>query len=123
MEHFYAIIGTSRNTCGGVRWAVTANNTEAGVISLARAECNRVGECLEDIAGIKSVGINPDEDGDFESFAWEREWGEGEEFAIAVEKLMDDGRTFRLFNDASAFVMEAEEIGLGDRARELVGGV
>ncbi len=122
MTYYYAIIGTSRNACGGVRWAATANNTETDIIGWARSECAKSGESLEALAGIKSVGINPDADGDFESFEPEREWAEGEEFAVAVEKLNDDGRTFRLFTDASAFVMEADEVGLGDKARALALG-
>lgn len=121
---YFAIIGTSRNAFGGVRWTVTGFNSQKDIIGYALTECNRSGESLEDLAGIKMVGVNPDEDGDFESFEPSRAFADGEEFNVALEKLNDDGRTYNVFDDSDSaavaeFIEQADTIGLGDEAREL----
>lgn len=122
---YFAIIGTSRNACGGVRWVATAYNSESDIIGFASAECGLEGTSLEEIAGIEWVGVNPDEDGDFESFEPARAFADGEEFQAAITKLNDDGRTYSIFNDSSTtevadFIEDADRVGLGDRAKELV---
>ena len=121
---YFALIGTSRNACGRVRWAVTGFNSQKDIIGLASEECNRAGKSLEDLAGIEMVGVNPDEDGDFESFEQSRAFADGEEFNVALEKLNDDGRTYSIFDDSDAaavaeFIEQADAVGLGDRARAL----
>lgn len=120
---YFAIIGTSRAAYGGVRWTLTPYNSEADIISFAWNECARTGESLESIAGIGSKTIN--EGTDDEQIVNEREFNEGEEFQAALAKLNDDGRTYSIYNDADPdqvkdFIEEAERIGLGERARELV---
>lgn len=123
MKHYFAIIGTSRAAYGGVRYTLTPYNSEADIIGFAYAECARSGESLESIAGIGSKTIN--EGTDDEQIVDEREFTEGEEFQAALTKLNDDGRTYSIFNDSDQeevadFIAEADRIGEGARARELV---
>lgn len=123
--HYFAIIGTSSAAYGGVNWSITAYNSKDDIIGYASEECNRAGSSLEDVAGIKWIGVNPDADGDFESFEPEREFAEGEEFQAALTKLNDDCRTYKIFDDSNKeeideFLMEAEAISLGEHAAELV---
>lgn len=122
---YFAIIGTSRNAFGGVRWTVTAYNSESDIIGYANDECGRSGESLESLAGIEWVGVNPDEDGDFETFEPARPFAEGEKFQTALAKLNDDGRTYNIFNDSKPeeikeFLEQANAIGLSEKAQELV---
>jgi|APLak6261699311_1056244.scaffolds.fasta_scaffold00140_20 hypothetical protein len=123
--HYFAIIGTSSAGYGGVRWSITAYNSKDDIIGYASEECNRAGSSLEDVAGIKWIGVNPDEDGGFESFEPEREFAEGELFQAALTKLNDDCRTYKIFADSNQqeiddFLMEAEAAGHGEKAAELV---
>jgi hypothetical protein len=123
--HYFAIIGTSSAAYGGVRWSITAYNSQADIISYAQDECVKTGATLEDVAGIKWNGVNPDEDGDFENYEPEREFREGELFQAALTKLNDDCRTYKIFDDSNkdeieSFLMEAEAVGHGDHAKELV---
>ena len=122
---YFAIIGTSRNTFGGVRWTVTAYNSESDIVGYANDECGRSGESLKSLAGIEWAGVNPDEDGDFETFEPARPFADGEEFQTALIKLNDDGRTYTIFDDSrpeevKEFLEQAEAIGLGEKAQELV---
>lgn len=123
MKHYFAIIGTSRNAFGGVRYTLTPYNSEADIIGFAWNECARSGESLESIAGIGFKTIN--EGTDDEEIMAEREFNEGEEFQAALTKLNDDGRTYSIFDDSNQaevadFIAEADLIGEGERARELV---
>lgn len=125
MPYYYALIGTSRNASGGARWTITANNTEADIIGYARAECEKESTWLESLAGIDSVGINPDADGEPTEYAPDREWRDGEEFAAALEKLNDDGRTYRIYDmsapdDIAELLDDADAHSVGARAAELV---
>jgi len=122
---YFAIIGTSRNTFGGVRWTVTAYNSESDIVGYANDECGRSGESLKLLAGIEWAGVNPDEDGDFDTFESARPFADGEEFQTALTKLNDDGRTYTIFDDSKPeevkeFLEQAEAIGLGEKAQELV---
>lgn len=122
MNYYYAIIGTSRNACGGVRWTLRAGVTEQDVLSWAYSECQREGSSLQDVAGIGWVGVgfdveDEDEPSDYDP---ERDWLPGEEFETAIAKLNDDGRAFALFDVAEEFVEEACQLGLGEDAAELV---
>ncbi len=122
---YFAIIGTSHNAFGGVRWTITAYNSVPDIIGFANNECARSGESLESIAGIEWVGVNPDEDGDYETFEPARPFADGEEFQTALNKLNDDGRTYTIYDDSKpeeikAFLEQADSIGLGEKAQELV---
>lgn len=124
-KHFFAITGTSRNSAGDVRWAATPFNSERDIIDYASEECNREGTDLYALAGIDNVGVNPDKDGNFETFQPSREFNPGEEFEVAINKLNDDGRTFLVFDDSNHedvkhFLEKANEVGLGDPAQKLV---
>lgn len=123
MTTYYSITGSSRNASGGARYALGFIVDQAEIISFAREECGREGTSLESFAGIEFAGINPDEDGHFEEFTPSRAWNEGEEFAAALSKLNDDGRTYEIFDTAGngdEFIARAEIYGLGDEARALV---
>lgn len=122
MKHYFAIIGTSRNAFGGVRYTLTPYNSESDIIGFAYEECARSGESLESIAGIGFKTIN--ENTDDEDVVAEREFNDGEEFQAALTKLNDDGRTYMIFDDSNPaeladFIAEADRIGEGDCAREL----
>lgn len=123
MKHYFALIGTSRNAAGGVRWTLTPYNSESDIIGFARDECARSGESLEALAGIGFTIRN--EGTDDKEITAERDFAEGEEFTAALEKLNDDGRTYSVFDasapdDVAEFLAEAERVGEGERARELV---
>ncbi len=122
MKHYFAIIGTSRNAFGGVRYTLTPYNSESDIIGFAHEECARSGESLESIAGIGFKTIN--EGTDDEEIVAEREFAEGEEFQAALSKLNDDGRLYSVFDDSDpeqvlCFIEVADRIGEGERAREL----
>lgn len=125
-KHFFALIGTSSNACGGVKWAATGYNSTADIIGFAQAECNRQGSNLESLVGIEFVGVNPDNDGEFSEYKPSRDFAEGEELRAALEKLNDDGRTFKIYDDSDPtavleFLEDAESVGLSERASELTG--
>ncbi len=123
MENYYSITGTSRNSAGGARYALGRVVDKEDIINFAHEECGREGISLESVAGIEFIGINPDADGDFEEFIPAREWNEGEEFAAALSKLNDDGRTYEIFDMATEcdeFIARADCLGLGNEARALV---
>jgi len=122
---YFAIIGTSRDTCSDVRWAVTPYNSEADIIGFANAECARSGESLESLAGIEWVGVNPDEDGDSDIYEPARPFAEGEEFQTALNKLNDNGRTYIIFDSSKPeeikeFLEQAAAVGLREKAQEIV---
>jgi len=125
MNNYFAIIGTSRNANGGQRWSLTASNTEDEIIGFAEEECNRSGEFLGELVGIKMEGVNEDEDGDFEYYEPDRPYADGEHFEAAIEKLNDDGRDFLIYDDSDTvaiqeFIDKADFIGHGEKARKLV---
>lgn len=96
MKTYFAIIGTSRNACGGVRYSLTAYNSESHIIEYAQDECARTGESLD----------------------------ESDEFNSAIEKLNDDGRRYSIYENTpegiEEFLNDADAIGQLERAEELV---
>lgn len=122
MTYYYTVSGTSRNACGGVRWHVSANETEQDIIGYADHEMTRSGQSFEDLVGIGFKTIN--EGTDREEIVPEREMTVDEMFNAALEKLNDDGRTYRIFkmNDAEAleeFLLQADMAGLLKKAQKL----
>ena len=119
---FFAIIGTSRNTYGGVRWNLSAMVTEADIIRFALGELEISGDGdLHSWAGIAEL---TDEVGD-QTGIYEREFELGEELEMALRVLNDDGCTYAIWPDDVAdnvvdFLDEAIKIGLGDEAQRLV---
>lgn len=119
---YYTIVGTSRNTSGGPRYTIGAAATEQDIIGFAYAECARSGETLEEIAGIGWKMIN--EGTDDELVVSERDFVPGEEFQAALAKLNDDGRAYEIFDsetETAEFIARAEQLGIGDLAREAAG--
>lgn len=80
---------TSRNSTQGLNIR-NSLMSERDIICAAHAECAKQGETLETIAGIDWI---EQDDGNFKPA---RDWAQGEELAIAVEKLGDDGRMFEI---------------------------
>lgn len=129
MRYYYIAHSTSRNAPGGARYSVHANVSDRDIIEWARNECVREGRSLEEFAGIDFVCADTAQDAE-SCGEWvpARDWEEGEEFESACEKLSDDGRYFYAYAmDDTALVNEflelAEDVGLGDRAREIVHAV
>lgn len=117
---FFALIGSSRNAYGGVRWNLDAMVKKSDIIRYANAQLDRRGNSLEEWAGINEFWTD---DGDFIGF--EREWRDGEELETALKVLNDDGCTYSIWPDdvvdnVRDFLDEAEKIGLGDEAVRLV---
>lgn len=125
MTTYFAIIGTSKNAYGNIRYSLTAYNSEADIIGYANDECSRKGTSLDTLAGIQYVGIGaPDADGDYAEYGNDREFLEGEEFTTALEKLSDDGRRYSIYPDTeegrTEFLADAEAIGYTERAQALL---
>jgi hypothetical protein len=115
---FVLFSSTSRNSPNGLSPQVS-RMSEAQIIECAEAEMRRSGESFEDMAGV------PWSEGADGSLVPARELGLDEVFALAVEKLGDDGRLFQIFDaddvDAgAAFILAAALHGVEDEARELV---
>ena len=92
------------------------------IISIAANQAGRRGESLERHAGIEFVGINPDQDGDFESFEPTRAWNEGEEMKAAIAEFTEDGYVYEIFEsetERNDFVARAADFGLENEATEL----
>ena len=124
MTYYFTVSGTSRNAYGGVRWHVSANETEQSIIGYADHEMTRSGQSFEDFIGIGFKTIN--EDTDEEEIVPEREMTIDEMFEAALLKLSDDGRTYRIFkmDDAEAleeFLLQADMAGLQKEAQSLAG--
>lgn len=124
MTYYFTVSGTSRNACGGVRWHVSANETEQSIIGYADHEMTRSGESFEDFIGIGFKTIN--EGTDNEQIVPEREMTQYETFEAALAKLSDDGRTYLIYkmDDAEAleeFLLQADMAGLLKKAQQLAG--
>ncbi len=122
---YFAIIGTSRNACGEVRWTLTARNSEANIINLAADECRYSGNMLERLAGLAWIDINPPKAGKPEIFKPAHPFTPEEELQAALIKLNDDGRTYIIFDDSKPeevedFLDYADDIGLDKKAQMLV---
>ena len=93
------------------------------IISIAANQAGHRGESLERHAGIEFVGINPDQDGDFESFEPTRAWNEGEEMKAAIAEFTEDGYVYEIFEsetERNDFVARAADFGLENEATEFL---
>ncbi|MCX8489496.1 MAG: hypothetical protein ORN54_00330 [Cyclobacteriaceae bacterium] len=96
---------------------------EEEIITLATWQCNRRGESLTDVAGIKMICLNPDADGDCLDWKQSRDWLPGEELETSLKELQSDGDLYRIFDvdtEKEAFLAIATEFGMDVKAYELI---
>lgn len=116
MDIFVIYSNTSRNGMAGLRPKVILT-CEKDIVDAAAQEMRFSGETLEDMAGINWI---EDSDGNFQP---QRVLTDEEVLDLSIQKLGDDGRLYRTFRSAAAFIEAAECHGLEDEARNIVEGV
>jgi hypothetical protein len=92
---------------------------EEEIIRIATQQAGACGDDLTKHTDIEWVGINPDENGDFEEFELSREWNDGEELAAAVAEFTHDGYIYEVFKrgeEDADFIARAADFGLEEKA-------
>lgn len=116
---FYAIYSNTSRNGGGLQYEAMLTSRD-GIIEAADSELRKSGESLEDLAGIKWIANEEDED----KSGYEREITPEEVLKFSIVKLGDDGRHFEIFNDdeegIKKFKEAAEGCNLSDRAEKLL---
>jgi hypothetical protein len=98
--------------------------TEEQIISAAEQQAMRRGEGLTAYTDIEWVGINPDEDGDYDDYKMSRDWRDGEILLAAVSEFTNDGYFYKIFKygdkaELKDFIECAQSFGMGDEAERL----